>query len=301
MLALSLAASPKPKPPDRFPPPMIRPPTIALTRHTFVIPDPEVVLIPSIGIVVGSRATLVVDTGMGRRNAQTVLREVSRISTNARLYLTATGYEAEHISGISAFPASTTFVVSQALQQDLDQLGSRAIASAARLTPIIGDLLKGAALRRGDIVFEREHVLDLGGVRVRLLRIGPAHARGDTVAIVEGKGVVFAGDVVLNRRFLSFTDRSTREAWLRALDALEALRPRTIVTGHGAFGDASIIGRQRAMLQEIWSRVRELKGQGWSLGRTSRLVDDEFQEKYPDWKATFPNELSPMVKSLYSE
>ena len=55
------------------------------------------------------------------------------------------------------------------------------------------------------------------------------------------------------------------------------------------------------MLQEIWTRVRELKGQGLSLPRTFQLVDDEFQEKYPDWKVTFPNELGPMVKSLYLE
>src|ERR1700686_419042 len=42
---------------------------------------------PNIGIVVGDRATLVVDTGMGARNGATVVREGERLSKNPLLYL----------------------------------------------------------------------------------------------------------------------------------------------------------------------------------------------------------------------
>jgi len=37
---------------------------------------------PNIAIVVGTRATLVVDTGMGARNGQIIAREVDKLSKN---------------------------------------------------------------------------------------------------------------------------------------------------------------------------------------------------------------------------
>ena len=37
--------------------------TIKLAEHTYVIPDANVGLVPNVGIIVGSRATLVIDPG----------------------------------------------------------------------------------------------------------------------------------------------------------------------------------------------------------------------------------------------
>ena len=57
------------------PPPLVQAnQTIKVSDHVYVIPDGRVNLVPNIGIIVGSRATLVVDAGMGPRNGETVLR-----------------------------------------------------------------------------------------------------------------------------------------------------------------------------------------------------------------------------------
>ena len=42
--------------------------TEKISAHVHVIPDFSVPGVPNVGIIVGSRATLVVDTGMGRQN-----------------------------------------------------------------------------------------------------------------------------------------------------------------------------------------------------------------------------------------
>jgi len=47
--------------------------TEKLTDHVWAIPDGSASLVPNIGIVVGKKAVLVIDTGMGARNAETVL------------------------------------------------------------------------------------------------------------------------------------------------------------------------------------------------------------------------------------
>ena len=59
--------------------------TVKLTDRTYVIPDANVSLVPNVGIVVGSKATLVIDPGLGRRNGETVLTEVAKVSKNTEL------------------------------------------------------------------------------------------------------------------------------------------------------------------------------------------------------------------------
>src|SRR5947209_5906771 len=65
---------------------------------------------PNVGIVVGSRATLVVDTGMGPRNGAVVMRQVGKLTQNPKLYLTTTHFHPEHAAGDAAFPAHTILV-----------------------------------------------------------------------------------------------------------------------------------------------------------------------------------------------
>ena len=65
--------------------------------------------------------------------------------------------------------------------------------------------------------YDRQYDVDLGGgVRVRLLALGPTHTRGDTVLFVEPDRVMFAGDVVMNRAFLGFSQYSNAQTWLSA-------------------------------------------------------------------------------------
>src|SRR5262252_10800033 len=88
--------------PQNLPDPIVRENvTVKLAPHSYVIPDGNVVLVPNVGIVVGSGATLVVDTGMGPRNGAAVLREVARVSRNSKIYLVTTHFHAEHVAGIS--------------------------------------------------------------------------------------------------------------------------------------------------------------------------------------------------------
>lgn len=282
------------------PPPLVQEnATIKMSDHVYVIPDGNVRGVPNVGIIVGSQATLVVDTGLGPRNGQTVLREVAKVSKNPELYLVVTHFHPEHAGGSSAFPASAKFIVSRAQQKDLDELGQDMAARFASRTPLMAELLKDVEFRRADILFDREHTLDLGGVRVRILSLGSTHTRGDTVVLVEEDRVLFAGDVVMNRAFLSFSGHSSAQTWLAVLDQLEPLGPDRIVPSHGAMGDASLIPQQRGVLQALQRRVGEFKSQGKSAEEAAQLLTSEFQAQYADW--TSPNRIGAAVRSIYAE
>ena len=273
--------------------------TVKLAEHTYVIPDHDVPLVPNVGIVVGSRATLVIDPGLGKRNGETVLREVAKISRNAELYIATTHFHAEHTTGYLAFPATAKYVNSSVQEAEFAEGGARQIQTFSGRSPLTAELLKDAVGRKADITFDRDYVLDLGGVTVRFLVVGPTHTRGDTALLVEGDGVLFSGDVVMNNSFLAATQVSSMKAWLAAFDAFDEMRPRTIVPSHGAVGDASIIGTNRAIMQGVRKRAAELKAQGRSSDDTAMTVQKEFQAAHPDWPRG--NGLAAAARAAYAE
>lgn len=273
--------------------------TVKLGDHTYVIPDESVSLVPNVGIVVGTRATLVVDPGLGRRNGEAVLREVAKVSKNAELYIASTHFHPEHTSGYIAFPATAKYVNSKVQEAEFDESGMQMVSMFAKRSPLTAEILKDAARRPADVTFDREHALDLGGVRVRFMVVGPTHTRGDTGVFVEGDAVLFAGDVVMNESFLAAGAVSSMKAWLAAFDTFEALKPKTIVPAHGAVGPGTLIGTNRLVMQRVQARAAELKSQGRSIDETASAVQAEFSAKHPGWPRA--NGLAAAARSAYNE
>lgn len=274
--------------------------TIKVSEHVYVIPDERVNLVPNIGMIVGSRATLVVDAGMGPRNGETVLRELAKVSKNTDLYFTTTHFHPEHMTGVQAFPANTIIIRPEAQQEEVDRKQPEFIQNFSKRTADLKSLLQYVKPRPPDILFDREAKLDLGGLTVRLVWLGPAHTRGDCFVFVEQDGVLFTGDAVINRFFPIFPDAdASGKNWLSILDQLDEFHPRTIVPGHGEVGDASLIGTERTYLKSLQARVVELKSQGKSAEETEKLLLVEFRAKYPDWDN--PGWIGDAAKRFYAE
>ena len=273
---------------------------VKVSEHVFVIFDDGVRFVPNVGIIVGDTATLVVDTGLGLRNGQTVAREVAKVSGTNDVYVMSTHFHAEHAGGEMAFPQRATIVRAQAQQRDIDELTQDFAARFATFTPVMGELLQGVRFPPADVLFDREHDIDLGGVRVRLLARGPTHTRGDTMVLVEDDGVLFAGDVVMNEAFLAFNSPdSSVGTWLASLDELSRLGPDHVVPSHGRMGDASLISAQREYLRTVRTRVRELKAAGRSADETAEQVARDVQATYPTW--TSPTRVATAARAAYRE
>jgi glyoxylase-like metal-dependent hydrolase (beta-lactamase superfamily II) len=283
------------------PPPLVQEnKTIKVSEHVYVIPDGRVNLVPNIGIIVGSRATLVVDAGMGPRNGQAVLRELAKVNKNTDLYFTTTHFHPEHMTGVQAFPANTIVIRPEAQQEEVDRKQPEFIRNFSKRTADLKSLLQDVKPRPPDILFDHEAKLDLGGITVRLVWLGPSHTRGDNFVFVEQDGVLFTGDTVINRFFPIFPDAdASGKNWLSILDQLDEFHPRTIVPGHGEVGDASLIGVERTYLKAVQSRTAELKAQGKTVDETAKTLSVEFRAKYPDWEN--PGWITDAVERFYAE
>ena len=254
---------------------------------------------PNIGIVVGNRATLVIDTGLGERNGATIMRVVQKLEKGPVLYLTTTHYHSEHVTGEQAFPANTVLIRPVVQQEELIQRLPGHMARFREMSQQNQQLLADVKLRTPDILFDGEMKLDLGGVTARLFCLGRAHTVGDMLIFVEEDSVLIPGDIVESKLFPIMPEESSMKGWIAVLDKLEPMQPRLIVPDHGELGDGSLIAKQRAMLAELQGRALELKREGKSAEEAGRLLTAELHSKHPDYGQA--ERIAADVKLVYAE
>jgi glyoxylase-like metal-dependent hydrolase (beta-lactamase superfamily II) len=108
----------------------------------------------------------------------------------------------------------------------------------------------------------KEGELELDGHELRIIDIGQGDTEHSSIVYVPSIGAVAAGDVVYNRVHMmtAYTDAVSREAWLASLDAVEALNPTTVVSGHKRVGAPDIpdtIEQSRQYLRDFTRIVEE--------------------------------------------
>jgi glyoxylase-like metal-dependent hydrolase (beta-lactamase superfamily II) len=267
---------PKPLIPE-VPPQQVR-------ERVWVFTDQRINLVPNIGVVVGDDATLVVDTGMGRRNGERLLERVRELSDKP-LLLTLTHFHPEHGWGAQAFAGAATIVYNRVQREELEEKFGPFVELFSSFGPEIAELLSGVRLVRPHVVYDGDEAeIDLGGVTVQLSYHGPAHTRGDQLVLLPSERVLFTGDLVENRFFPILPDEDAHGSeWIALLERMEALEATTVVPGHGEVGEIALIGEVREYLEDVRMRVNEAVANGTTLEDAKSQLEPEIRRRYPTW------------------
>jgi glyoxylase-like metal-dependent hydrolase (beta-lactamase superfamily II) len=205
----------------------------------------------TVGLVLGTERALVVDTrGDARQGAE--LAAAVREVTGLPLVVAITHAHFDHCFGTAAFAPAPV----HALPRCRAVLAATAAAQRSRWAAHYrgrGDPGTADALAATEPVLpdaDAPAALDLGGRSAELLHLGRGHTDHDLVVAVPDAGIVFAGDLVEQGAPPDLEDAVVPE-WPATLDALLALRPRTVVPGHGDPVDPAFVAGQRAELAEV--------------------------------------------------
>ncbi len=135
----------------------------------------------------------------------------------------------------------------------------RASLQMTMLDALIGsDGLEGTEPAQPDVIFAASHELALGGKRIEIHHVGPAHTPGDSLVWLPEARIVFTGDVVYIGRVLGVMEFSDSAHWLEAFAAIEALEPLHLVPGHGPATDLATAQRDtRDYLANLRARIRD--------------------------------------------
>ena len=253
-----------------------------VSDHVHVILDRDAAFVPNVGIVIGSKATLIIDTGLGDRNGKIVLDEARKLSRNTQFYVTATHFHPEHDLGANAFPADAKMLRWKAQQAEADQDGAALNERFKSFSPATQLLLEGTTFRAPDVLFDDEITVDLGGVHVRIFGVGPNHTRGDTAFFVVEDKVLFTGDTVMPVLPAVSAPSASISKWLANLATYEALQPVAVVPAHGKLIDVSYVRRCRAYLGAVQTQTAAAKRGGASVETATSMLSEAIVKEFSD-------------------
>lgn len=269
-------------------PPLVRGEPVEVADGVFVIPDRRVGAVPNVGIVVGDRAALVVDTGMGPRNGAYVLGWARRLAGERPLYLTLTHFHPEHGFGAQEFKGAATIVYNTAQRDELRRKGPAFLDMFRGFGPGIAAELEGVELVDPDVTYDGRAELDLGGRTAVLRAVGPAHTVGDQVVLVDDR-VLFGGDLLETRMFPftpyfpPFDTDGDPARWITVLDELSALGPEIVVPGHGEVTDAGLIQEVHDYLAHVRDETARLRAAGADADATAATVEKNARARWATW------------------
>jgi glyoxylase-like metal-dependent hydrolase (beta-lactamase superfamily II) len=188
--------------------------------------------ISNAGVVITSAGVVVIDALGSPAAAESLLEAIRAVTPQPVRYVVLTHYHADHIYGLQVFKdRGATVIAHEAgrdyLQSDTAQL--RLEASRETLAPWIDAKTR---LIPADLWIRDDTTLELGGERLLIRHVGPAHTPEDLTVWVERSRVLFAGDLAFRGR-IPYVGQADSRGWIAALSKLIATTPDVIVPGHG--------------------------------------------------------------------
>jgi glyoxylase-like metal-dependent hydrolase (beta-lactamase superfamily II) len=231
--------------------------------------------ISNAGVIVTPAGVVVVDALGSPALAESLLEAIKRITPQPVRYVVLTHYHADHVYGLQVFKKHGAVVIAHEagrayLQSDTARL--RLEASRETMAPWIN---ADTRLMPADLWLHDDAVLELGGERVLISHVGPAHTPEDLTVLVENSRVLFSGDLAFRGR-IAYVGQADSRGWIAALNRLIDTAPSNIVPGHGPVSTLDDMRLTRDYLQYLRT----------TMGRAAADMTP-FEEAYAstDWSA----------------
>jgi glyoxylase-like metal-dependent hydrolase (beta-lactamase superfamily II) len=204
------------------------------------------------GLIVDGDQTLLVDTLFDLKLTAEMLSEMRR-SVPAAAHINTlfnTHHNGDHTFG-NQLVEDAEIVATAATYDEMDP-SHPALYLAELFKPFDFSNVK---LKKPDRTFSGELELKVGGKTVRLIELGPAHTRGDTVALLPEDRVVFTGDLLFNEG-TPIAWAGPVSNWVRACDRILAMDVDVIVPGHGPIADKQAVREMKGYLEFVEHEAR---------------------------------------------
>jgi glyoxylase-like metal-dependent hydrolase (beta-lactamase superfamily II) len=187
----------------------------------------------TVTLVYGERDAVLVDTFLSVQHSKELVDWIAETGKNlTTIYITHA--HGDHFFGLKLlldrFPNAKAFATASAVAAMQKQITPDFIKSfwEPRFPGQVPSQLVVPEVLEGTTLF-------LEGAELNVVELGHTDTTHTTALHVPSIGLVISGDAVYNNThpYLAECDENARGEWLRALDKIEALRPKAVVAGHG--------------------------------------------------------------------
>ena len=194
------------------------------------------------GFIAGDNQTLVVDTGGNALAGQTIHGYATAVRPTNRLRVINTEKHFDHIGGNGFFRAQAVEIWGHSgiartpaeFEGEIAEFNSAIPNTQRRAHGEAAAFFHGTQLTNPNCAIDQDTRFDLGGSTVEIL-MTPGHTATNLSVWVPDDGVLYTGDCLI-AEYLPNLDAGTPadwQIWLASIERLEALKPSTVVMGHG--------------------------------------------------------------------
>lgn len=236
-----------------------------------------------IGVVLGGRDVLVVDTRSTPAQAREILADLRELTRDPVTIVVDTHWHFDHAFGNSIFRPAPIWGHARTVDRLLAR-GLATIEEVAAEIPAIASDIREVVIDPPDRTFDERATVELGDRAVELAYLGRGHTDTDIVIAVPdgatpGTGVLFAGDLLEAEAPPSFGDSYPLE-WPDAVERILPLVEGAVVPGHGQVGDRSFVEDQLGDFRALAALARRVHA--GELDLATALAEAPFGEAARD-------------------
>lgn len=185
----------------------------------------------NLGFVIGTDGVLVINSGPSVRVARALHTAIQKFTPKPIKWVVNVNAQSHYWLGNEYFyRLGVPILANTAARKQMHDLGAGQLQA---IQSVLKEKAAATVLAYPGETVEGQRTLRLGKTKIELLYFGAAHTAGDLVVWLPAQKILFAGDIVFTQRMLGVLPLGNSGGWVKAFDQAMALKPRTIVPGHG--------------------------------------------------------------------
>lgn len=228
------------------------------------------------GFVITDDGIVLIDSGASLKGAQAIHAVIKTISDKPVTTVINTGGQDHRWLGNDYFRQHGARIIAN--KAAVSDHKARASAQLENLGNALGaDNLDGTKPAFADTQFESSYAFTAGKTRIQIRHTGAAHTPGDSFVWLPESGIVFSGDIIYTQRMLGVIPVSNSKNWLAAFEAIQALKPATVIPGHGETTDLnSAVKDTYNYLVFLRNAVQRFMDEGNGIEQISEIQQADF-------------------------
>jgi glyoxylase-like metal-dependent hydrolase (beta-lactamase superfamily II)/dienelactone hydrolase len=193
----------------------------------------------NLSFVVTGEGVLVVNAGDNYQLAKALHDEIRKITDQPVKYVVLENGQGHAMLGSNYWQEQGVPVIAHV--DAAHEIKEQSFALQEVMQERVKEKAEGTKVVLPDEVFEDKKVIELGGERIELLNLGPAHSPGDIIVWLPGRKLVISGDMAFHQRMLPLFEHTDTKAWIETWDKFEALGAEVVIPGHGGPTDMATV------------------------------------------------------------
>jgi cyclase len=250
------------------------------------------------GIVVTQEGVVLIDSGHSPTDSRAIFDAVKKITPLPVRFLIDTEPHPDHTTGHFVFSPPAMIIAHEGATQSMinrEKETPGRIEKMAGASPAMRKALEGYRFVTPQVEYREKMTLRVGERTFELLYLKGVHSEADTAVWLPAERVLFSASGIVVDQFNILRPFVTIPDILAASKMMKALKPETVVPGHGQPGTTKIFDDTEKYYALLVERVGKLAQEGKSLEQIKKEVR---MPEYDHWatKERFPTNVEAAYK-----